>query len=1437
MKKQPQSSHKILRYSLLASALLMSTGAFASSLSLTQLNALLPFSIGVGLPMVGPDGGAGGPGNGAFLGGAGGSAGAGPSATYDGGQGGAGGAAQVNGAAGFAVDTTTGPTGGGGGLFSRIGGAGGANGGGVGGNGGNGAGGPTNGGGGGGGGGINLTTGQGGGGGGGAGAGSSGIGFGSGGGGGGGGAVGELCTSGTCPSITGGNGGLGGNGDNASSGDGGAGGGGGGGSGAVVTASSSVTVAGNITGGTGGAGGTGGVGNATGGGGGGAGGVGGYGLLGGSGVNVVLNSGSVITGGVGGAGGAASMGGHGGSGGAGGVGVSMAGGGSLTNSGTITGGNGGAAGTGTVNGSAGAGGEGVVGAGLTIIDSGTITGGTGITQADAIEFTSGTNSLELQAGYVINGHVVGDAGTTNTLILGGTTNSTFDVSQLGTTYLNFSGFQKIDPSTWTLLNTTLAVTPWTVTGGVLQISSDAALGSASGTLTLNGGTLENTAIISTSRFVTLGANGGTFQTDANLTLDGVISGSGSLTKTGVGTLILGNSPNSYTGGTIVDAGVLQAGIVGAFPNNTPYTVNGGILALNSFNLTASQLSGTGGMVNLGTANLTVNQNTNTSYAGVISGGGSLTKSGTGTLILTNVSTYSGGTTVNAGTLQAGSNLALSNGTSFTVNGGILDLNNFSLLASQLNGTGGIVNLGTANLTVNQAANTTYAGVIQGTGSFIKSGNGTLTLTGMNTYTGGTTVNLGTLAIGAGGNLAATAPVSLNGATLDFSGATTPQAIGSLTGLTGSTVNLGANNLTINETGTSTYAGVIQGTGGLIKAGAGMLIFTGANTYTGGTTVNAGILQAGANGALPNNTAYTVNGGTLDLNNFSLIASQLSGTGGTVNLGSGTFTVNQSTSTTYAGNLTGTGQFIVSGPGLLNLTGNSSSFAGSSTVSGLLAVNGVLGSNLTVTNTGFLQGSGTITGTVTVNGTISPGNSIGTLTVGSYVSNPTSTYDVEIDPVGNADLIHALGTATINGGTINVIKAAGVYAPGAVYTIVTADGGRTGMYSSLTQNTPFLNFTEDYSNPNHVFLDVARNNVLFSALAATQNQFNTATAAQSLGVGNAVYDAIAGLITKQQAQQAFDELSGEAYVSLLSDFTQESRYPREAVLDNLHDNLLTAPQPCATGFNLWAQGIGSWGDLEEDDNAAEAKTSVFGGFIGADQAINNQLRVGVMGGYTHTNFDVDDRNSDADSDDYVAGIYGGANVQHWLLSVGGIYTWHHVGMDRDVNFADFADSVNSDDRGHTGQAFAEGGYDMTWDQVYIEPFANVAEVDTDLNHFTEEGGAAALSGGGDQDVFYSTLGMREASPLYQDCDYTVSQEVRVGWQHAYNGVTPESTFTFASGSVPFDITGTPIASNAALVNAGVNVDVDSFQFRLAYDGMLSDDMHDNGVTGEIEWAVG
>lgn len=366
----------------------------------------------------------------------------------------------------------------------------------------------------------------------------------------------ELTQGGTAnvnAAIAAGAGGSGGGAGNAGSiaGTGGA-----GGVGLELTQSGTANVNATISGGGGGNGGD----AAQIGGGGGAGGAGLVLTQGGT-VNVNM----AIAGGMGGNGGSAgAMGSIGGGGGAGGAGLVLTQGGTVNINAAISGGAGGNGGAGAaVGGAAGAGGVGVLGSDLSLTLAGTavVTGGLsgdGVTRANAITFTGGTNRLEFWSGASVTGNVV--AAGTSTFALGGAANGTFDLSQLGPAgqYQGFGTLEKAGTGTWTVSNAPGATMAWQVSAGTLDLGGTTQAASA---FTLTGGTLSNGTLSSTA----------SFDLQAG-TVSAILSGASGLAKTGAGDVIL-TGVNTYGGATTVSAGRLI--VNGSIATSSSLTVNAG----------------------------------------------------------------------------------------------------------------------------------------------------------------------------------------------------------------------------------------------------------------------------------------------------------------------------------------------------------------------------------------------------------------------------------------------------------------------------------------------------------------------------------------------------------------------------------------------------------------------------------------------------------------------------------------------------------------------------------------------------------------------------------------------------------------------------------------------------------------------------------------------
>ena len=278
---------------------------------------------------------------------------------------------------------------------------------------------------------------------------------------------------------------------------------------------------------------------------------------------------------------------------------------------------------------------------------------------------------------------------------------------------------------------------------------------------------------------------------------------------------------------------------------------------------------------------------------------------------------------------------------YTLNGGTLNLV----------GGGGNINTATYDVTINS--------VLAGRSDLRKVGTGQLTLGGTNTFIGSVYVGAGTLKVGNGhalGDFGNDITV-LAGGTLDLNGQSLADycqpitingaGINSVGALVNSSAsNAGSANLavvldsdsSIGVTGTGVLTvGSVSGTHSLTKAGSGTLVIAGVCTYTGSTTINAGTLKINGANLLPDNTAITLStSGVLDINGFNETVGSLSGSGGTVSLGTGALTLNNRSSTTFAGAITGAGgKLIKQGSGQLTLSGTNTYTGGTTINAGAL----------------------------------------------------------------------------------------------------------------------------------------------------------------------------------------------------------------------------------------------------------------------------------------------------------------------------------------------------------------------------------------------------------------------------------------------------------------------------------------------------------------------
>lgn len=426
-------------------------------------------------------------------------------------------------------------------------------------------------------------------------------------------------------------------------------------------------------------------------------------------------------------------------------------------------------------------------------------------------------------------------------------------------------------------------------------------------------------------------------------ISSVLAGSGQLVVTDPGTLKLSGA-NTYSGGTVVNAGILNV-----VADNNLGDASGAVeIGSGTLQFGAGLTSARAFSVVHADSSIDPESNSVT-LSGAISGDGVLNKLGSGMLVLSGTNTYSGGTNIKAGSISIAndSNLGAATG-NLTFSGGSLVVTSNTTLARDIILSSADGNVDTQN---NQV---TISGSISGEGALIKNGAGSLTLSGINTHSGGTTIKEGTLFASSDQNLgAASGVLTIDNAIFEASANLTISRPVELVGT--ATIDSGGNQVQID--------GVISGDGQLVKSFAGVLTLTAENTFSGGLKIIAGSVSVSSDKNLG------ASSGNITLSQGALVTTADFSTDRNIILEPGRgFLVPSNHTATYNGVISGVGALDVQLQGTVILTGDNT-YTGSTDVSDAkLLINGdrtAATGDVSVIGSGILGGKGTIGGSVTV----------------------------------------------------------------------------------------------------------------------------------------------------------------------------------------------------------------------------------------------------------------------------------------------------------------------------------------------------------------------------------------------------------------------------------------------------------------------------------------
>jgi outer membrane autotransporter protein len=587
-------------------------------------------------------------------------------------------------------------------------------------------------------------------------------------------------------------------------------------------------------------------------------------------------------------------------------------------------------------------------------------------------------------------------------------------------------------------------------------------------------------------------------------------------------------------------------------------------------------------------------------------------------------------------------------------------------------------------------------------------------------------------------------------------------------------------------------------GGTITGGSGMAVQAQGETLTNSGTI-AGSVDLGFSsfGRAFESGTYVAAGGTItgDLlfgsgDDTLIVTGPTSGVSGMIDGGLGVDTV--ILDRTGAGSFAGATEFerLTVNSGTWTLTGSQVYSNGATIVGGRLTLAGRLIAPVTVQSGGTLGGNGTVSSLSVANGgTVAPGNSIGTIIVsGAFTQAAGSTYAAETTAAGASDLILVGGAAAIgSGATLAVARDSGSYTIGRRYTLLSASGGITGQYTLSQLASGGTEFRLGQSATS-IFVDVARTGASLVGLGRTSNQRAVASGLAALNVGNAAYAALTLLPDDAAARSALADLAGGVHASQRTAALKDAQLVQDAVIDRLDS-------PIRPGIAVWGQLLSRQGHDDGDLGEVSTHRNTFGGAGGIDLALGESARIGVAGGATRTKLLAQRGSSARIESTHLLG-YAGGDFGMLSLRAGVGYVWVNNKSARSIAFDGFAGSETAKYDGWTLHGFAEVGDNLPLWGGKVTPFARFEAYRVHSDAFAETGStAAALTGAArTQDFSFSLVGVKLATPITEG----LRAHARLGWQHGFNDLRPDTLMRFSAGTVPFDILGAPLSKDSAAV---------------------------------------
>ena len=452
-----------------------------------------------------------------------------------------------------------------------------------------------------------------------------------------------------------------------------------------------------------------------------------------------------------------------------------------------------------------------------------------------------------------------------------------------------------------------------------------------------------------------------------------------------------------------------------------------------------------------------------------------------------------------------------------------------------------------------------------------------------------------------------------------------------------------------------------------------------------------------------------------------------------------------------------------------------------------------------------------------------------------------TFQTKIYGGGDSGQLKINGEAGL-AGTLKVVRGPGAYVSGTKYDVLVADK-TTDWFSDeiMPEPTALVSFrAKGYPDRVEVepvvksFTTVA-NNRLHRTIARYMDRILPSASGDLSNVLGEFQN-----LSGTQFNTAFSGLSPDSYNNSTSTSLNETQQYVKTIQQRMHSlraSLNFAAADTRPKYGAWLQGFGQRGDQDSDDGYTGYDFDLYGGTLGADRFLTDQVLLGVSLGVSRADIDFDNNMGDSGIDAFIGSLYGSWFTKNYYLDASLSYGYQEYNNNRNITIGAIHRNANSDHDGSIFSGYLEGGYNFSFGRWMLGPYATMNYLYLDEDGFTESGaGSLDLSVDDRQtDALFSQLGAVVAGRLSYE-NFEVMPELRLAWQHDFDIDDQVVTSSFAGApGVKFSIDGQNIERNSLVAEVGATLfHKNGLSVPIKYSAEFRDDYTAHGVLGLIRY---